>query len=405
MVASLDGIIISQIYGDNSGGAVFDSDGDGTATQEDEFVSILNTSGAAVDISGWQIWSDSTGQGAPDLPQDGLYHTFPPGTVIQPGRQLFVINEITGTGQSNFQEASEGGVETGPGGVSSNLLTEGSPGNPESVALVIPDTGEFITINFDETQPSGIPALPGFPGTILVEETNAALESGLGDQNAGTSYQFNSATNTYVADDVFITCFAEGTLIDTPCGEIPVENLIANDMVWTLDHDAKPVRKVLTRHLRFDQGALDCHKPIQIKAGAFGSELPARDLIVSPQHRVLLTTADGGQHLASAKALVRLFPGVRKMTGRKRVSYYHLVFDRHEIVQTAGLWSESFFPGTWIRQTAPQRLMKEIDDIFAPGGTTAQPLPARSFIRSGKIQQMRPLSAYRRNQLPAALLV
>ena len=92
MVASLNGIIFDQIYGDNSGGAEFDTDGDGTATQEDEFVSFTNTTGAPIDVSGWQIWSDASGSGAPDGPQDGLYHTFPPGTVIAPGDTLYIIN-------------------------------------------------------------------------------------------------------------------------------------------------------------------------------------------------------------------------------------------------------------------------------------------------------------------------
>jgi hypothetical protein len=52
MVADLNGVIFSQIYGDNSGGAEFDTDGDGTATQEDEFVSLQNTTGSAIDLSG-----------------------------------------------------------------------------------------------------------------------------------------------------------------------------------------------------------------------------------------------------------------------------------------------------------------------------------------------------------------
>jgi hypothetical protein len=99
MTANLEGIRFDQVYGDNSGTSggqqLFDTDGDGTATQEDEFVSFTNTSSGPMDISGWQIWSDSSGSGAPDAPQDGLYHTFPPGTVLQPGETLYIINEIS----------------------------------------------------------------------------------------------------------------------------------------------------------------------------------------------------------------------------------------------------------------------------------------------------------------------
>lgn len=96
MVANLGGVRFDQIYTDNSEGAEFDSDRDGTATQEDEFVSFTNESGSAVDISGWQVWSQGTGSNAPDGARDGHYHTFPSGTVLQPGETLYIINEISG---------------------------------------------------------------------------------------------------------------------------------------------------------------------------------------------------------------------------------------------------------------------------------------------------------------------
>ena len=117
MTANLEGIRFDRNYGDNSGTSngqqPFDTDGDGKATQEDELVSITNITGGPMDISGWQTWSDSTGTGAPDAPQYGLYHTFPPGTLLQPGQTLYIINEIPGGAPKWAQEASQGGVELG----------------------------------------------------------------------------------------------------------------------------------------------------------------------------------------------------------------------------------------------------------------------------------------------------
>ncbi|MEL7089472.1 MAG: lamin tail domain-containing protein, partial [Planctomycetota bacterium] len=158
MVASLGGIIFYEFYGDNTGGTELDVDGDGTATQEDEFVSVQNTSGAAIDISGWQIWSDSAGAGAPDRPQDGLYHTFPPGTELASGETLRIVNEITGTPKAGMQEASEGGVESGSGGTSTNFLSEGGNSrHAESVGLVDPSTGDYIILNLNGSKASGVP--------------------------------------------------------------------------------------------------------------------------------------------------------------------------------------------------------------------------------------------------------
>ena len=163
MPVNLDGLIFGQIMPDNSspnGSGEFDTDLDGTASQEDEFVSVTNTNATPLDISGWQIWSDSTGGGAPDSPSDGLFHTFPAGTVIAPGDTLWIINEVTGS-RAYAQEASEG---AGTAAGDPNLLTEGSSGSQaESVALYNPDTGEFIVFNMSPNAPQ-ITSVPGFPG-------------------------------------------------------------------------------------------------------------------------------------------------------------------------------------------------------------------------------------------------
>ncbi len=88
MTVHLGGVIFHQIMPDNSGGDEFDTDGDGVAEMEDEFVSIQNASGQPVDISGWQIWSVSNGSGAPVQASSGLVHEFDEGTVLAPGSRF-----------------------------------------------------------------------------------------------------------------------------------------------------------------------------------------------------------------------------------------------------------------------------------------------------------------------------
>ncbi|MEM0988242.1 MAG: Hint domain-containing protein [Pseudomonadota bacterium] len=144
-------------------------------------------------------------------------------------------------------------------------------------------------------------------------------------------------------------CFAEGTLIETPDGSVPVERLVAGDLISTADRAAQPVRWVgRTKHKLIPRDPRN--RPIEIKPDAFGPNLPARLLVVSPQHRVLL---DGpivralfgrDQVLALAKALTTL-PGVRMMHGRDEVIYYSLLCPQHELLSAAGMWSESFYPG------------------------------------------------------------
>ncbi len=380
MVASLDGIIFHQFYGDNTGGAEFDTDGDGTPTQEDEFVSVQNTSGVAVDLSGWQIWSDMSGAGAPDGPQDGLYHTFPPGTVLAPGKTLHIVNEYTGTPPSNIQEASQGGLESGAGGINTNFLSEGAPaGQAESVALVNPSTGEYIILNLSGTDPSGIPGLPGFPGTTSVGESNAATDSGVEDQNAGSSYQYNSATDSYDYLPVMIMCFAAGTSIAVPDGERTVDELNPGDLVQTLDHGPRPIQSVLKRRLDFGAGAEDRHKPIVFKPGSLAPGRPKRDLKVSPQHRMLVRARGGTQFLAPAKGLIGRI-GVRRMEGCKTIRYFHLVFDRHEIISAEGCWTESFFPGAYVMSQSNARIRAELLEIYPELVSGLSPSKARPTV-------------------------
>lgn len=342
MTANLEGVRFDQIYSDNSGTdngqQPFDTDGDGTATQEDEFVSFTNTTGGPMDISGWQIWSDSAGTGAPDAPQDGLYHTFPPGTVLQPDETLYIINEITGAPPDWAQEASEGGVESAAGGDSTNLLSEGTASNAaESIALVNPDTGEYIVFNMSPNPPE-VQNLPGFPGTTNVGTVDG--HSAMADQWAGNSYRYNANSDSYESRAVSVPCFVAGTLIATPNGEVPVDMLKVGDLVLTKDNGPQPIRWAGCRYLTHVDLTRTRQQPIEFKPGSLSAGKPRRNLRVSPQHRILVV----GDLLVPARGLTDL-RNVRVMRGCRRVSYHHILLPKHEVIYAEGVPTESLLAG------------------------------------------------------------
>src|SRR6056297_2026987 len=83
--ANLDGIVINEVMidGNADDGTFFDTNGDGISSPtRDDFIELHNTSGSAVDISGWQIWDGSQ-----------VRHQFEPGTTIQAGGFLTVIDQ------------------------------------------------------------------------------------------------------------------------------------------------------------------------------------------------------------------------------------------------------------------------------------------------------------------------
>lgn len=147
-----------------------------------------------------------------------------------------------------------------------------------------------------------------------------------------------------------IICFASGTLIECENGPRAVETLRPGDLVATADHGLRPVRWVGKRHLGPDELALNPNfAPVLIRAGAMGGGLPWSDLTVSPQHRVWVSDWRAellfgeGEVLVPAKALID-GKGILPAPVHE-VTYWHILFDRHEIVRSNGLLSESLHPG------------------------------------------------------------
>lgn len=148
-----------------------------------------------------------------------------------------------------------------------------------------------------------------------------------------------------------IRCFTPGTLIETERGLRPVETIRPGDRVKTRDHGLQPVREVLRRDLtRAELVLRPALRPVRIAAGALGRGLPQRDLTVSPQHRMLIEGSRAELLFGESEVLVPAVhmvgrPGIDRHPGLAGVTYIHLRFDGHEIVQAEGTWSESFQPG------------------------------------------------------------
>jgi len=146
----------------------------------------------------------------------------------------------------------------------------------------------------------------------------------------------------YHSEPVAPACFCPGTLIATPAGARRVEALRIGQPVLTADRGAQPLRWIGVQRLRFDRPD-DPHMPVEVKAGALGPDLPQRDLVLSPQHRILI--ADGPDEvLAPAKAF-RVLPRVRQRRASRRAEYHCLLLDRHEVIFADGAAVESFLPG------------------------------------------------------------
>ena len=165
-------------------------------------------------------------------------------------------------------------------------------------------------------------------------------------------------TLTYYNIETFLVCFATGTQILTKRGEVAVENLRQGDLIRTRDHKWQPLRWIGRRDLGLGDLIVGPHlRPIRIAAGALGAGLPLHDLTVSPQHRMLVTGWRAEMLFGEPEVLIAAthlthLPGIAQLPA-KPVSFFHLMFDAHELVLSNGTWSESFQPA--------QRTLSEMD--------------------------------------------
>lgn len=182
---------------------------------------------------------------------------------------------------------------------------------------------------------------------------------------------FNGNANQSFAEfEKPVICFVRGTRIDTKHGECAVESLRVGDWVRTKDNGFQQVRWIGTRALGREQLIASPNlRPIRISKNALAKGFPSTDLYVSPQHRVLvgnraaLTLMGVESVLVAAKHLVDL-KGVDYVYDFDEVEYFHIVFDRHEVISSNGTWSESLYTGPEALDTLEDEARAEIIALF-----------------------------------------
>ena len=149
-----------------------------------------------------------------------------------------------------------------------------------------------------------------------------------------------------------------------------VEDLAVGTMVVTRDHGLQELRWIGSRVL--GSKMLDVNpnmRPIRISAGALGGGLPKRDLLVSPQHRILVRSRiaqkmfGAAEVLVAAKQLLQI-DGIDIAQDVQGVEYFHFLFDRHEVVISEGAETESLYTGKEALKSIGHSAQEEIFALF-----------------------------------------
>lgn len=179
-------------------------------------------------------------------------------------------------------------------------------------------------------------------------------------------------------------CFAAGTLIETLGGAVPVENLSRSDDVMLHDgNTANPMRILYTKFTKSDLKTHENLYPVRITTGALGRGLPRRDLLVSRQHRMLVSSRIAMRMFGETSVLVpaiRLtkLPGIFIDTEVDEVEYFHVLFDQHHVIIAEGAPSESLFLGPQALKSIGPEARDELLKIFPELGEIGGP-PCSAF--------------------------
>jgi len=286
----------------------------------------------------------------------------------------------TGTDVSNIQVVvynADGTVRS-----TSNLGTIVSTLDGKDVYVI--DTATSATFNGlhrlggvalvdDGTVDSFISFNNGSPITATEGPATGMSSTQIGQAGGGRSLETGDDGATYFVqanpNNGTIPCFTPGTFIATPIGERLVEDLVPGDLVITRDHGLQAIRwvghKVITGARLYANPHI---RPIQIKKDTFGISRPNRDMMVSPQHRIVIDNDIANKIYGSYQVLVPTKSLVNNIniaeTDVTKTTYIHLLFDHHEIIFANGMATESFHPSKAILNDLAQIVQDEIYEIF-----------------------------------------
>ncbi|NOE35750.1 Hint domain-containing protein [Ruegeria sp. HKCCD7318] len=263
-------------------------------------------------------------------------------------------------------------------------------------------TYQVLGVNINNSSPSfgtteGVAFVGSFPPRGVPLEVISSAEG------PGSSGQ------PPVDESSLVPCFTGSTLISTTTGPERVEQITLSDLVLTRQHGPQPVRWIGRR--RVAESELHANPklyPVRILAGSLGNGFPQRDLLISRQHRMLVRSSIAERMFGVPEVLVPAIkltslPGVYVDKTVQEVEYFHLLFDRHEIIFAEGAPSESLFTGAEALKAISAEAREEIFVLFPElKQTDVLPEPA-GFIPTGK-QQRKLIDRHVKNEKPLVSL-
>ena len=181
------------------------------------------------------------------------------------------------------------------------------------------------------------PAEYGGQGATYVLATAAAVGTGGGSGAGGSgSVGSGSASGGTGGGGTASPCFCSDTRLASEMGEVAVEQVRAGDRL-------RLARGGLARVMWVGHREVSCDRhprphdvwPVRVRAGAVAPGVPARDLLLSPDHAILVAgDLIPVRHLINGASIVQ--------EPHASARYHHIELERHDLLLAEGLAAESY---------------------------------------------------------------
>ncbi|MEX0280639.1 MAG: Hint domain-containing protein [Arenibacterium sp.] len=179
---------------------------------------------------------------------------------------------------------------------------------------------------------------------------------------------------------------AEGANLRTPCGLRRIEIVRPGDLIVTRTNGLQPVEMVWKRRLTREQleHSPDL-APIRLRPRAMGPMMPQRDLLIAPDHRLLVPgfrlggVEDDTSVLTEARKIAESCDAIFVDNTVQSVTYYQLVFAEHQVLAANGLPVESFLPDAAAIQALGGEMRDALEERFPDVLNAPESYPASRY--------------------------
>ena len=250
------------------------------------------------------------------------------GIVLDPS--TLIVGNLLGTGSVTIQAGSTLEVQGSIASTETIVFT----GANAYLHLDSPNNAHGSILNFDNTDRIDLKGVD--PGSV-------SYAAGQLNFSGAQSLPLTTPSNNQVqpiasADGALVTalCFLPDTLIQTPAGQIKVQDLQVGDAITTFGGTHRPATWIGTGAVLATRGKRGPATPVIVRKGALAPNVPTQDLRVTKGHSFLFDNV-----LIPVEFLVN-HRSIAWDDRAQEVTVYHVELDTHNILLANGAPAESY---------------------------------------------------------------